>query len=196
MGRLSKATLKWLVKFVASVALTALVLALLSPEDYCTGLRTLESAANDARAAADNARQDAERAEDEVGPIERLFRREDWRKWKVLEEKAETLEAVALATEQSRDSRVTTCAEKGLQPPPESDASRIKETFLTRLPVAFWIVIAAFLVPLVIKVVFYFWLAPAAGRLPPIRLDPRDDMPQLEPPSRISNVSGDRYLTK
>jgi len=70
----------------------------------------------------------------------------------------------------------------------EQPAERILAAIDANLRTAFLILLAILLLPVVIKTFLYFVLAPAAGRLAPIRILPKPDSPPLpEPlPSAVS----------
>lgn len=65
----------------------------------------------------------------------------------------------------------------------QSPAEWILETSKKTLPVAIGILIGAMLVPILIKTVFYFVLAPVASRLPPIRIIPDPSAPAIPNPA-------------
>lgn len=60
---------------------------------------------------------------------------------------------------------------------------RLLAAIRAKLPVAAMILIGAMLVPFFMKIVFYFALAPAASRLPPIRIIPDPHAPPIPEPS-------------
>jgi len=52
----------------------------------------------------------------------------------------------------------------------------------SQLPTALWVLAGVILAPLLIKLLFYFGLAPLAQRLPPIRILADDRLPDVPPP--------------
>lgn len=58
------------------------------------------------------------------------------------------------------------------------------------LPSALWILVGVILVPVGIKALLFFWIAPLADKVPPIKIVPNENAPTI-PPFRISCVSLD-----
>ena len=79
---------------------------------------------------------------------------------------------------------------------------RLIATIKSRIPAALGILAGILLVPVAIKALFYFVLAPLAGRLAPIRILPRGDAPPLERPATsavsatVDIPSGDELLVQ
>ena len=70
----------------------------------------------------------------------------------------------------------------------EDPRSVLVRTIKDNLPLALGVLAGILLMPLVIRAVFYFVLAPLASRLPPIRILPNDRVPPIAPstPSGVS----------
>jgi hypothetical protein len=59
---------------------------------------------------------------------------------------------------------------------------RLIASVRARLPAALGILVGILLLPVILKVILYFCVAPLAGRLPPIRILANDGAPQIAPP--------------
>ena len=70
----------------------------------------------------------------------------------------------------------------------QDPTQRLLEAARAKLPTAVWILVGVMLIPILIKVIFYFVLAPLAERLPPIRIIPDQRAPEVPqpPPSAVS----------
>ena len=56
---------------------------------------------------------------------------------------------------------------------------RMMGAVVSKVPTALAILVAVLIAPVIIKVIFFFVLAPQASRLPPIRIIPDDTMPEI-----------------
>jgi uncharacterized protein (AIM24 family) len=65
----------------------------------------------------------------------------------------------------------------------QDPTQRLLEAARAKLPMALWILVGVILAPILMKVVFYFVLAPLAERLPPIRIIPNHRAPEVPPPA-------------